>query len=212
MRLAICDEQWLFASVISAALARRGHEVVTTTDDPLRLLESADCQHPDLCVVDAVDRPFATAELGARLHALRPAPYVVLLADSQNDRAWDAYDRGFADGLVNKSCSLQTLLIAIESVVCGSRVSEGWQTVDRPRRHDVVDALTGRELEVLRLVVRGYSTQQMADQLGVSRHTVRTHVQQVLRKLGVHARGKVARAAASAGLAELAGLSEGTHR
>ena len=76
----------------------------------------------------------------------------------------------------------------------------------------VVDALTARELEVVRLVVRGYSTQQMADELGVSRHTIRTHVQQVLRKLGVHGRGKVARAAATAGLVDVSELAEGRHR
>jgi DNA-binding NarL/FixJ family response regulator len=212
MRLAICDKQWLFASVIAAALAECGHEVLATTDDPVRLLESAAAQHPDVCVLDAIDRPLATAELGARLHALRPAPYVVLLADSQDDRAWEAYERGFADGLVNKACSLQTLLTAVESVVAGARTSEGWQAAERPRRRELVVALTGRELEVLQLVVCGYSTQQMAGQLGVSRHTVRTHVQQVLRKLGVHARGKVARAAANAGLVDVAALSESSHR
>ena len=212
MRLAVCDEQSLFASVIAAAFAQHGHEVVITTADPLQLLESAAGAHPDVCVVDAVDRPLATAELGSRLHALRPAPYVVLLADAMNDRAWDAYDRGYADGLVNKACGLQALLTAVEDVMTGARVSAGWQVVERRRKPEVVDALTSRELEVLQLVVRGLSTQEIAGRLGVSRHTVRTHVQQVLRKLGVHARGKLARAAAGAGLVDVAGLTESGHR
>ena len=211
MRLAICDEQWLFASVLASALDRHGHEVVLTTDDPAELLDSAARSHPDLCVID-VPGPPTTAELGERLHELRPAPYVVLLADSRDEGARDAYDRGFADGLVSKASGLQSLVQAIEPVARGARVSEGWLTADRRRQPVVVDALTARELEVVRLVVRGYSTQQMADELGVSRHTVRTHVQQVLRKLGVHGRGKVARAAATAGLVDVSELAEGRHR
>jgi DNA-binding NarL/FixJ family response regulator len=61
-------------------------------------------------------------------------------------------------------------------------------------------------------VLRGYSTQQIAEQLGVSRHTIRTHVQQVLRKLGVHGRVKLARAAIAAGLVDGGELAEGGGR
>jgi DNA-binding NarL/FixJ family response regulator len=211
MRLAICDEQWLFASVLASALDRQGHEVVLTTDDPAELLDSAVPLRVDLCVID-VSGPATTSELGERLHELRPAPYVVLLADSRDDGARDAYDCGSADGLVSKASGLQNLVQAIEAVAGGARVSDGWLTADRRRQPVVVDALTARELEVVRLVVRGYSTQQMADELGVSRHTIRTHVQQVLRKLGVHGRGKVARAAATAGLVDVSELAEGRHR
>lgn len=211
MRLAICDEQWLFASVLAKALDRHGHEVVLTTDDPAELLDSAPRLRPDLCVIDVLGPP-TTAELGERLHESLPAPYVVLLADSGDEGARDAYDRGFADGLVSKASGLQGLVRTIDAVAGGARMSEGWPTTDRRRQPVVVDALTARELEVVRLVVRGYSTQQMADELGVSRHTIRTHVQQVLRKLGVHGRGKVARAAATAGLVDVTELAEGRHR
>jgi DNA-binding NarL/FixJ family response regulator len=211
MRLAICDDQWLFASVLASALDRHGHELVITTDDPAELLDSAARLRPDLCVLDVLGPP-TTAELGERLHELSAAPYVVLLADSRDDDAQYAYDRGFADGLVSKASGLQSLVRAIEAVAGGARVSESWPSADRRRQPAVVDALTARELEVVRLVVRGYSTQQMADELGVSRHTIRTHVQQVLRKLGVHGRGKVARAAATAGLVDVSELAEGRHR
>jgi DNA-binding NarL/FixJ family response regulator len=211
MRLAICDEQWLFASVLATALGRHGHEIVLTTAEPAELLDSAARLRPDLCLIDVLGPP-SMAELGERLHEQLPAPYVVLLADAHDEHAWNAYDRGFADGLVNKATRLQSLVRAIEAVAGGARVSEGWLTADRRRERAVVDALTARELEVVRLVVRGYSTQQMADELGVSRHTIRTHVQQVLRKLGVHGRGKVARAAATAGLVDVSELAEGRHR
>jgi DNA-binding NarL/FixJ family response regulator len=205
MRLAICVQQWLFASVFAAALDADGHDVVITTDDPQELLDAARLLGPDLCVIDA---PAATVD---DLHRLCPATAVVLLAEPQDKAAWDAYDAGAVAGVVSKSCSLGAVSEAVGKVSRCERVAEGRPPADR-RRPEVVDPLTARELEVLRLVVRGLSTEQMAVDLGVSRHTVRTHVQQVLRKLGVHDRGKIARAAATAGLVDVRDLVEGRHR
>ena len=56
-------------------------------------------------------------------------------------------------------------------------------------REDAVERtvrLTGREAEVLRLIARGRSYAQAADQLGMSTHTVATHIKSAYRKLDVH--------------------------
>ncbi|HZX05001.1 response regulator transcription factor [Kribbella sp.] len=201
MRLAICDDQWLFAAVLSAAFARHGHEVVLTTDDTNELLAETARLQPDLVVLQS---PATAGQLRD--------PYVVLLADPHDDLAWDAYDRGTVDAVVSKSCALRTLVEAVELVATGNHMTAGRPASARRTRRAVVEPLTTRELEVLRLVVQGHSTQWMADQLGVSTHTVRTHVQQVLRKLGVHARGKIARAAAAAGLVDVQELVADGHR
>ena len=208
MRLAVCDEQWLFASVLAAALAQRGHDVVTTTDDPRSLLAEAVRFTPDLCLLDIPAGPPSAIEIAASLHQLAPAPAVVLLTHACDDDVWDAYASGLFDGLLNKACGFPTVLDAIHRVAAGERVTAGWTTPDRRTGPPaVLDALTTRELEVLRLVIQGSSTEAMADHLGVSRHTVRTHVQQVLRKLGVHGRGKLAGAAAAAGLLDMTALT-----
>ena len=209
MRLAICAEQWLFASVLAAAFECQGHDVVASTDQPAELLETVAKFHIDLCVLDVFDDLPVTV---TRLRELSHAPYVVLLADPQDDRAWDAYDHGCVDGVMSKTSGLQTVTRSIESVARGARRCQGRPIADRRRPPVAVDSLTARELDVLRLVVRGYSTERMADELGVSRHTVRTHVQQVLRKLGVHGRGKIARAAAAAGLVDVSDLIGSGHR
>jgi DNA-binding NarL/FixJ family response regulator len=205
MRLAVCAQQWLFASVLAAAFDGQGYDVLLTTDDPRELLDGAGRLDPDLCVVDA--RP-GTAE---SLHDRCRRTAIVLLADAQEETAWDAYDAGIANGIVSKTCGLATVSAAVDKVARGHRVAEGRPAADRRTQH-VVDPLTTRELEVLRLVVRGLSTEQIAAELGVSRHTVRTHIQQILRKLGVHGRGKIARAAATAGLVDVHELAEGANR
>ena len=89
------------------------------------------------------------------------------------------------------------LSLSLLAVVAGGRVVERF---DRPvrRRQEPPgwSTLSGRERTVLRLLVEGSSTQRIADQLGVSVQTVRSHVQGVLRKLGVGSRTKAARVAA----------------
>jgi DNA-binding NarL/FixJ family response regulator len=85
--------------------------------------------------------------------------------------------------------------------VAGERVLVGWPAAVAPlRRTTDLDLLTDREREVLELITDGVPTAVMAQRLGVSVNTVRTHVRSVLHKLGVHQRAKAARAAVELGL------------
>jgi DNA-binding NarL/FixJ family response regulator len=66
-----------------------------------------------------------------------------------------------------------------------------------------VEPLTPRELDVLALLARGHSKPQAAEQLVVSPHTVRTHVQNILRELGVHSQLAAVSLALRLGLVQL---------
>jgi two-component system nitrate/nitrite response regulator NarL len=83
----------------------------------------------------------------------------------------------------------------VESILeahCNGRVSPRGGTVRRggPRRvQDVIlDQLTDRELEILSLLSAGRRPEEMAATLAISPHTVRTHIQNMMLKLGVHSR------------------------
>jgi len=62
------------------------------------------------------------------------------------------------------------------------------EEVGGTRYHELLGRLTGREHEVLELLMRGLSTQAMATELGRSRTTTRNHIQRILKKLEVHNR------------------------
>jgi DNA-binding NarL/FixJ family response regulator len=68
------------------------------------------------------------------------------------------------------------------------------------RRHAALAGLTGREIEVLRLVARGRSNPEIAEALVLSRRTVEHHVESVYAKLGVHSRSAVTLVAMQQGL------------
>jgi DNA-binding NarL/FixJ family response regulator len=57
-----------------------------------------------------------------------------------------------------------------------------------PARNETPDALTRRELEVLRTLANGSGNKEIADQLGISDNTVKFHIAQIMAKLGAHSR------------------------
>ena len=140
-------------------------------------------------------------EVARRLRERYPRIAILLLTASTEDWVRAAYDSRTVDGLVRKDCSLRALDAAIRRVLAGERTAADWPLETRPTtRTTPLDLLTTREREVLSMLVDGASTPSMAEHLGVSTNTVRSHVRSVLQKLDVHHRTKAAHAARELGL------------
>jgi DNA-binding NarL/FixJ family response regulator len=75
------------------------------------------------------------------------------------------------------------------------------QSLRAPKPHELVEPLTGREREVLVLVARGNANKQIARQLAINERTARTHVSNILGKLGLASRTQAALYALREGLA-----------
>lgn len=120
----------------------------------------------------------------------------VCLALSVSDAAEDviAVIRAGARGYVTKSVSGTELAVAIRRVAGGDAVFSprlagfvldsftGRSAVPEPQLDPELDSLTPRELEVLRLLARGYTYREIAERLVISIKTVETHASNVLRK------------------------------
>jgi DNA-binding NarL/FixJ family response regulator len=192
MRLALSDDHQLFIESLAHVFEHRGHQVTVRTHDVDVLLDSVRDDPPQVCLLGVGLHRAPRVDVAAEVRRRAPGTRIVMLTSECGDVVWSAYDQRVVDAVVNKSLPLDAAENAADSVVRQQRVILGWSRPRRPRWGDQADELTGREQEVLALIVRGLSTQQMSAELGVSTNTVRSHVQGVLRKLGVNSREKAA--------------------
>ncbi|MFE2293353.1 LuxR C-terminal-related transcriptional regulator [Streptomyces sp. NPDC059452] len=135
--------------------------------------------------------------LVAGVREARPAVRSVVLAERDDPRRAARALQAGASGWVAKDCSLQRLLTVIRGVLRDEThlppalLTGVLRELTATRKHrteseQLVESLTPREREVLRCMVAGLGRKAVAERLFLSPHTVRTHMQNVLGKLGVH--------------------------
>lgn len=138
-------------------------------------------------------------------------PDVRFLALSVSDAAEDVIGviRAGARGYITKSIKSRDLVDAIIRVADGDAVFsprlagfvlDAFGTAAVAVQDDELDLLSERELEVMRLIARGYTYKEAAKQLFISVRTVETHVSHVLRKLQLSNRHELSRWAGERGL------------
>ncbi|WP_326689849.1 MULTISPECIES: response regulator transcription factor [unclassified Streptomyces] len=150
----------------------------------------------DAAPAAAVD-PTGGLPLVARVRADYPQVRTVVLAERDDPRHAAAALQAGAGGWVAKDCSLSRLLQVIRGVLKDEThlppalLTGVLKELTATRKHRteserLVESLTPREREVLRCMVAGLGRKAVAERLYLSPHTVRTHMQNVLGKLGVH--------------------------
>ncbi|WP_197523033.1 helix-turn-helix transcriptional regulator [Actinokineospora pegani] len=190
-RLVVCDGHAFFAESLAVALAPHGFAAHPTTT--LAAARAALREPAPLLVIEA-DLPDGDglAVLPALLAAAPGTRAVVVSADAAAETGRRAVARGAACHLP-KTITVRDLAHALRRVLRGEHVEA--PTARGPRTspetaaaHRLAAHLTPRERECLALLVQGESTTAMERRMGVSGTTVRTHVQALLTKLGVHSR------------------------
>lgn len=181
MRILICEPERLFAEALAAVLAARGHDVGTVA--PVIDLDAAPLTWAaDVIVVATTSGDVAAATALALTSA--PAADLIVIADvtSTGDEA-DLLARR-ARAWVPTATPLSELVAVIEggpALRPSGRRAPG-PSAPSPRW------LTGREVETLEALVDGCTTDALASALGISTATARTHVQNLMMKLGAHSR------------------------
>lgn len=175
---------------------------------------------PDVITVE-LPSDSDVVDVFARLRASWPQAQVVVLTGSRDPQEAVEAARAGANGWVRKESSVDTLAEVLRGVCRGDAYFPPEQLghvlrdlqadVGRPeRRTGPLDSLTSRERGVLLGWIEGRSSAEIADALDVSVHTVRTHANNVLAKLGVHHRLQAVRAARAAGMRPGVPVSEGS--
>ena len=217
VRVLVADDHAIVRKGICALLATEEDiEVVGEAADGQSAIEQAARLQPDVVLMDLVMPGVDGLEATREITAQRPETRILVLTSFAGvDKIMPAIKAG-ALGYLLKDSDPEVLVESIRQVYCGN--SSLHPSVARALLEEVahpagtdstkvyegpVEVLTEREVEVLRLVARGWSNQSIANELTISEATVRTHVSHILAKLDLASRTQAALYALRKGWASL---------
>jgi len=209
LRLLLADDHGIVRSGVRMLIDRQQDmQVVAEADDGLEAVERVLSERPDVAVLD-VSMPRMTGVQAAReIRSHDPSVQVLLMSMHEDDRYFlDGLEAG-ASGYVLKRAADTDLIDAIRTVADGRMfLSDRTQQALMKQwlengRSEPPDALTPRELEVVKLIAEAYTNRQIADALKVAEKTVESHRGNVLAKLGMRDRVELVRYAIRRGLVE----------
>ena len=187
-----------------------GMELVDEAVDGLEAVEKVQKHQPDVILLDLMMPRMGGLEAIGEIKKNDPdARILILTSFAEDDKVFPAIKAG-ALGYLLKDSSPDELLEAIRDVYRGESslhptiarklINELNQPSDLP---PTTDPLTGREVDIIRLVAQGLTNQEIAERLVLSEWTVRTHVRNILDKLHLANRTQAALYALREGLAGL---------
>ncbi len=210
IRVLIVDDHFVVRKGVCALLMdAEDIAVVGEAGDGREAVELAERLRPQVILMDLKLPELGGVEAIREILAAQPETAIVVLTASGPEAQVLAAVEAGALGYLAKTAEREELLAAIRRVAQGelclpTRLTRQVLThLHSPSSGIVSEPLTEREEEVLRLLARGWSNQQIAGKLGIAEITVRTHVSHVLGKLGANNRVQAALYALRAGLVSL---------
>jgi DNA-binding NarL/FixJ family response regulator len=204
-RVLLVDDHEMVAQGLGTALdAEDGIAVVGVASTVAEAVQMASESAPDVVVMDIQLGGADGQNAARRIRAQKREAALVLLTASPDDRTLRRALAAGYSALVAKSGRLNELVVAIKAVASGSTAFPRELMADVLRDRQVATpALSARELQVLRLVAAGTGTSAIAEELGLSVHTTRNHIRNLMTKLGAHSRVEAVVIAAGSGLIDL---------
>jgi DNA-binding NarL/FixJ family response regulator len=210
MRLLVVDDHSLIREAV--------RHVVTALEGNMTVLTAADCEggfaiaevepELDLLLLDFNLRGLSGVPAIKAWRTRHPAlPVVVLSSAEDRTTVLSAISAGAA-GFIPKSSSNEVMLSAVRLVLAGGKylpaevLARGEGPAVRPTEAASLESLglSPRQLEVLERIAQGKPNKIICDELGLAERTVKAHVTEVLRALGVSSRTQAALAASRLGL------------
>jgi len=202
VRVLIADNTRIHTQLLAEALRRNRHlDVIAAEPDSDGALSAAASHRPDVIVISSnmEEQPNRGFEVLRELRTHCPhVRAVVLLDSSKNEAVLEAFRAG-ARGVFNREDPLESLSRCIDCVHQGqiwansremSLAVEALATAPTVRAIDAkgLSLLSKRELEVVRCLAEGLTNLEIAERLGLSRHTIKNYLFRVFDKLGVSSR------------------------
>ena len=212
IRVLVTDDQSMVRAGFRMLLAgERDIEVVAEAGNGLEAIDKAARFDPTVVLMDIRMPELDGLEATRRILAADPQARVLILTTFDLDEYVYEALRAGASGFVLKDDPPEQLIAAIRTVAAGdallsptitSRVIKEFTRGPRPAPPQEFDELSGREREVFRLIARGLSNAEIAQELYISETTVKTHVTHILSKLDLRDRVQAVVLAYQTGLFE----------
>jgi DNA-binding NarL/FixJ family response regulator len=151
---------------------------------PSTLVFRVQSDQPDVIVIAAGEAFLAGSSQRSTLQEVFSDVPTVLLAARANTAMERNAARMKIYSVLPMAATTQQVVAAISATVAGFAVTVPRAPAGPPERMRIAEDLTAREVEVLRLMARGYRNKQLATLLNISEHTAKFHVSSVLAKLG----------------------------
>ena len=197
IRILIADDHAVVRSGLRALLERDPDlEFVGEAGDGAETLRQVETLQPDLVLLDITMPPVSGIETAKQLKETHPELLVLFLTMHEDEALLHEALRAGGAGYVIKRAEEAEILQAIHAVSEGDLYVHSSMTrallhqsvTSEQRRGGPVEPLTPRELDVLRLLVRGNTNRQAAEVLGLSVRTVENHRANLMGKLGISSR------------------------
>lgn len=210
MKILLCDDQAVIRDGLEMLLnLEKDFQVVGTAQDGAEAVELASQKMPDLILMDLKMPGTNGIEATRQIHSKFPNMKILVLTTYDDDEwVFDAIRAG-ASGYLLKDTPRQKIIEAIrgtmdgksflDPAIAGKLMNQVASNQKRPTSL-LTEKLTERELDVLRLIAKGFNNNDIAGQLHLSEGTVRNHVSAILEKLGVSDRTQAAVIAIQHGL------------
>ncbi|HEX2332399.1 MAG TPA: response regulator transcription factor [Burkholderiales bacterium] len=163
--------------------------VVGSFDEAEAAVSFAGREEPDVAILDVAMPRTSGIEVARRLRAVSPRTRLLMLSmHARADYVQQALRAG-AHGYVLKECAGQEVVAAVRAVHAGERYLSAQLSehdLQKEASDDPLERLSARELEVLKLVVEGNTSHQVATMLGLSPKSIDTYRSRLMTKLDLH--------------------------
>jgi DNA-binding NarL/FixJ family response regulator len=211
VRVLIADDQTLFRAGLARILEADSRvQIVGQAGDGVEAVELAARLQPDVVLMDLKMPNLDGIEATRRITAGERAVKVLLLATFQTDNhVIQALEAG-ASGYILKDARPDSIVTSLLAVMAGERVLASAvanrvleMLTGTTTSKAFYDGLTGREVEILKLVAGGMVNKRIAYTLKISEKTVRNHISHIYEKLSIYDRSQAILYAVRKGLVEL---------
>lgn len=200
IKVLIVDDQRTFGEALQLALAKeKDLRVVDVVTDGPSAVEAAGELKPDVVLMDAAMPGMSGIEATRRIKHVDPEAQVLILSGYEDELLLARAVQAGAVGLVRKTEAVTSVADSVRQAHRGEPLHDEEEITGALRRlrhrrerdatiEQRLARLTPREVEILEHMAAGNQPESIAEELGMSLYTLRTHTQNILTKLGVHSK------------------------